>query len=1542
MKKLLMALAACATTLLASAAIKTQVDFESGLGAFDGTGGESEAVAYDTAPSPSLANYPFADEGSNYCAIDADENDPLSSPSVTDAAYFDMYVQFPENAGDPSANLTGAKLAVFVDTATSKLAVIAGNGTGGVVTNVTETSITLGEWTRLTIAKDVTGYNVYKNKNLVQGSPFAPIPTESGDFLGQVQFTGSGKLDNFVARTTDPISHPEGYVAKVGGDDGEYYETLAAALADGYTTLTEFKYTFKTKTGEAYDAETNPYVIADVEDLLALMYGGNLAASYVQTNNIDMSGVAPFPGIGTYAANLNSGVAFTGTYDGQGYKISNIDFTQRNYGGVFNQVKGGTIKNLTVDTITCSTFDSSVNSGEWGCAIVGNAGLGATLKNLTAMGSFGSSEKPCTHNVAGIAIRVCGGASNVVNGVTMFETLVQNCTNNATLYGSYTKCAGISALTQDQNGVPNDYVLFDGCVNNANIAMVAGKGTEGRDGLSGILGYVADGTKIQNCENKGTLTSVLATAKIGGIVGWAQGRTLDDLGGNVNAASAKMVGDPSGSTITGFQYATVDNGVATTIAPPYTLAADNTYLLEGNVAAGTVYTFDAAGTIAFNTNGYNFAGTVAVANPNMLDVETSTVDETVTYTAVGGTAVAQITKGEPETTTQYNTLAKAIDAAAAGDTITLVADSSEAVTVNKAITFVEGENATFSGTFDGSGTVAMTVRPKAYVYTGAANGGTLFASTWTGTFDICWNPGNACFVLDDFGNAYSAVKITGENGSFGAFPSTFWVGSTFGAPSIAPAIELACTWTIANGWTGTTTAFSKLSGTGDLAIQNTTYARSYSISTLDGYSGTISTGKHNVRFGNIVKAGAAFDVCLVKAGTTFTCDLTSSQVNGAAATLAVGTVNDQKGIYLARASVNGAGYVTVAEAITAAETACANTVAVLDGTSVAYQGWTFENGVYTYASYRAKIGETGYPTLSAAVAAAGENEVTIDLVDHIWEDVTVPANVTVAVADDVQIRGGTLSGAGRFVYTKVPNQFRFTFNNWTGTVTLNYAGIVSGGDLANQIVAYGDANSVVEIGPNGTVTGNSHLNSDLKTTLMVNGYVSINNGASATKRFFPRVTGGGVLVFGNKGAMVNYDVQELVDWTGVITNNASNVLVTNIVSGTGAVVFNVAAPAVNVGASFEGSVVYNVAPNQAPVVDADSEATVYLNFNYAGMNIAPYGNAKSTIKLGNLSAGNAYINDGSGSGTGKIPSKVVVAGGVTINNGWTQYPGFDWTGSKTVQFDDFTVDGSFSLVSAQTWNSAYCYYYVKSLNGDGAGTITVGQGYSLRIDAVDFAEAPSGSDRIVPLVVAADTSGSNPDGQLYGANGVLNGAIPVTTNGVATGQSLVYDAAKGGLVLYVAPSGGFDPSKGDTEVTVEIEDEGKTKEQIEAAVIAEAAAKVTVPSAQGADPVSGATYLGYFKTTVTGENGAYTLTLNGLKDEVYEEAKTDAIKALLDSTKNTIKIPAGLYYKITPSADLTTWGTAASALSTGSVTAPATGGTGKGFYKVELSATPID
>ena len=78
MKRLILAIAAAATTLFAPAAIKTQLDFES-----DGTAYESDARPSAT------ANYPFAGFGDKYLELD----DTFSAQGAG-GTVFDMYVQF--------------------------------------------------------------------------------------------------------------------------------------------------------------------------------------------------------------------------------------------------------------------------------------------------------------------------------------------------------------------------------------------------------------------------------------------------------------------------------------------------------------------------------------------------------------------------------------------------------------------------------------------------------------------------------------------------------------------------------------------------------------------------------------------------------------------------------------------------------------------------------------------------------------------------------------------------------------------------------------------------------------------------------------------------------------------------------------------------------------------------------------------------------------------------------------------------------------------------------------------------------------------------------------------------------------------------------------------------------------------------------------------------------------------------------------------------------------------------------------------------------
>ncbi len=613
-------------------------------------------------------------------SVDNDVDSPIVCDLGGEAAtiYADVLVKGYPLASDAPYPEVGPTDKILVYTrangSATNLCVYAKETAASIATNeYVLTSIDNG-WHRIIIKAANGAYQVYCDDATTPCATAGSVDTfypinalTAGDaVISSVAFAGSGSVDDLILTDFIPeqpvhtITWPTSLasvsytVDGVAGDaltagDGQYQFQAAQGSAivvtgnNGYVDLTAngtigagaatialvepagiAKYT----NGDG--TEQNPYEIPCYEALVEMkdLVASNATARsayYIQTEDIDCTGKAAFAGIGGYNATPTGGTPFSGTYDGQGYTISNITMTARNYGGIFNQVNGGTIKNLTVENISVENGAT----GEYGFAIIGNAGNGATLTNLVATGSFLSAENPGTHNMAGIVVRASAGGTG---------TLVKDCTNNAAIYGNYTKMAGICALTQYK--LSGGAVTFDGCVNNGTLTSARTAEANAASeitGIAGIVAYTADVTVLKDCVNNGTITVALANQKVGELVGSGGVETngsLTDDGGNKADATKKMVYNRA--KVTGFQYATVDNGVATTIAPPYTLAANETYLLEGNVAASEtpVATLTAVGdTIAFDTAlGYTFAGTVAGQAPAGYPVA-STSGTVTTYTA---------------------------------------------------------------------------------------------------------------------------------------------------------------------------------------------------------------------------------------------------------------------------------------------------------------------------------------------------------------------------------------------------------------------------------------------------------------------------------------------------------------------------------------------------------------------------------------------------------------------------------------------------------------------------------------------------------------------------------------------------------------------------------------------------------------------------------------------------------------------------------------------------------------------------------------------
>lgn len=169
------------------------------------------------------------------------------------------------------------------------------------------------------------------------------------------------------------------------------------------------------------------------------------------------------------------------------------------------------------------------------------------------------------------------------------------------------------------------------------------------------------------------------------------------------------------------------------------------------------------------------------------------------------------------------------------------------------------------------------------------------------------------------------------------------------------------------------------------------------------------------------------------------------------------------------------------------------------------------------------------------------------------------------------------------------------------------------------------------------------------------------------------------------------------------------------------------------------------------------------------------------------------------------------------------------------------------------------------------------------------------------------------------------------------GETLFAFDASGELTQYAyatitATGGGLDPEHGTTEA--------HSSAATPAAAETEVKSNIIVPAGAAA-AVSKDDYADYFKYGVSGTAGDYTVSITGIVESVEADVAASAVVRLTDGEATAITVPAGLYYKITPSADLPISGTPATGLSTGTVTIGKPAGTDKGFYKIELNATPI-
>lgn len=251
-----------------------------------------------------------------------------------------------------------------------------------------------------------------------------------------------------------------------------------------------------------------------------MVNNGETFENYRVTLNTDIDlGNKPWTPIGNGSRGSEGGSSFSGVFDGNGHTIRNINVTEDrdNYGaGLFSVVKGGTVKNITVEGGSIKAFD-------YGAAVVGIMLGESTVENCHARNVEISSGDAA----AGIVARAYGtnntitGCTNSCNITTAKKaggivgiasnggaTKIENCSNSGTVYASDAGAAGILGYAGPAT---------NSIINSSNTGTI-GRITDKYAG--GIVGYQAStdetaGLIIKECNNSGEISAINA----GGIYG---------------------------------------------------------------------------------------------------------------------------------------------------------------------------------------------------------------------------------------------------------------------------------------------------------------------------------------------------------------------------------------------------------------------------------------------------------------------------------------------------------------------------------------------------------------------------------------------------------------------------------------------------------------------------------------------------------------------------------------------------------------------------------------------------------------------------------------------------------------------------------------------------------------------------------------------------------------------------------------------------------------------------------------------------------------
>ena len=331
----------------------------------------------------------------------------------------------------------------------------------------------------------------------------SPAPASPGD----VTATALGLTS--ISISWDSVDKAKSYEVHNGGA----LVTTIQPPASSYTATglsPDTQYTFRVRACNVFgcsafasaSAMTMVIRISSAADLAAIRTNSaTLSGDYALTGNIDLSDISNWQSIGDFTNK------FTGSFDGNGYKISGVSSTGYRFAGLFGYVENANISNVGVLVGNISS-SSSLGGSSYSGGLVGRAD-NSQISNSYAVveGSISSSSysDPYSGGLVGVAVN-----SPISNSYALVEGSISSSSSS-----SSSSSGGLVGAAFNNSPISNSYALVEGSISSSPYS----------DSYSGgLVGYAA-GSPISNSyalvEGSISSSSSSSSSSSGGLVGAA-------------------------------------------------------------------------------------------------------------------------------------------------------------------------------------------------------------------------------------------------------------------------------------------------------------------------------------------------------------------------------------------------------------------------------------------------------------------------------------------------------------------------------------------------------------------------------------------------------------------------------------------------------------------------------------------------------------------------------------------------------------------------------------------------------------------------------------------------------------------------------------------------------------------------------------------------------------------------------------------------------------------------------------------------------------